>query len=110
MKFFCNVLQYFSNINVGDGQKEKTDDDSYDSSKTQSYVASNEDDSDEFDTSDNEPLSKKVSKRSDSPEFEEEGTDSRKPRKRGRPRGKTKPKTPESLFMVKVVQRHVRRD
>ena len=30
MKFFCNVLQYFSNINVGDGQKEKTDDDSYD--------------------------------------------------------------------------------
>ena len=43
-------------------------------SKTQSYVASNEDDSDEFDTSDNEPLSKKVSKRSDSPEFEEEGT------------------------------------
>ena len=79
MKFFCNVLQYFSNINVGDGQKEKTDDDSYDLSKTQSYVTSDEDDSDEFDTSDNEPLSKKVSKRSDSPEFEEEGTDSWKP-------------------------------
>ena len=49
----------------------------HDSSKTQSYVASNEDDSDEFDTSDNEPLSKKVSKRSDSPEFEQEGSDSR---------------------------------
>ena len=61
MKFFFNVLQYFSNINVGDGQKEKTDDDSYDSSKTQSYVTSNEDDSDEFDTSDNEPLSKEAS-------------------------------------------------
>ena len=74
MKYFCNVLKYFSNINVGDGQKEETDDDSYDSSKTQSYVASNEDDSDEFDTSDNEPLSKKVSKRSDSPEFEQEGS------------------------------------
>ena len=97
-------------MNVGDGQKEKTDDDSYDSSKTQSYVASNEDDSDEFDNSDNEPVSKKVFKRSDSPEFEEEGSDSRKPRKRGRPRGKTNPKTPESLSMVKVVQRHVHRD
>ena len=105
MKYFCNVLKYFSNIYVGDGQKEETDDDSYDSSKTQSYVASNEDDSDEFDTSDNEPLSKKVSKRSDSPEFEQEGSDSRKPRKRGRPSGKTK-----SLSMVKVVQRHVRCD
>ena len=110
MKYFCNVLKYFSNINVGDGQKEETDDDSYDSSKTQSDVASNEDDSDEFDTSDNEPLSNKVSKRSDSPEFEQEGSDIRKPRKRGRPRGKTKAKTPESLSMVKVVQRHVRRD
>ena len=97
-------------MNVGDGQKEKTDDDSYDSSKTQSYVASNEDDSDEFDNSDNEPVSKKVLKRSDSPEFEEEGSDSRKPCKRGRPHGKTNPKTPESLSMVKVVQRHVRRD
>ena len=81
MKYFWNVLKYFFNINVGDGKKEKTDDDSYDLSKTQSYVASNEDDSDEFDTSDNERLSKKVSKRSDSPEFEEEGSDSRKPRK-----------------------------
>ena len=81
MKYFCNVLKYFSNINVGDGQKEETDDDSYDSSKTQSHVASNEDDSDEFDTSDNEPLSNKVSKRSDSPEFEQEGSDIRKPRK-----------------------------
>ena len=60
-------------------KRKKTDDDSYDSSKTQSYVTSNEDDSDEFDTSDNEPLSKKVCKRSDSPEFEEEATDSRKP-------------------------------
>ena len=103
-------MKYVFNINVGDGEKEKTDDDSYDSSKTQSYVTSNEDDSDEFDTSDNEPLSKKVSKRSDSPEFEEEGSDSRKPCKRGRPHGKTKPKTPESLSMVKVVQRHLRRD
>ena len=110
MKYFCNILKYFSNINVGDGQKEETDDDSYDSSKTQSYVTSNEDDSDEFDTSDNEPLSNKVSKRSDSPEFEQEGSDSRKPRKRGRPCGKTKAKTPESLSMVKVVQRHVRHD
>ena len=91
-------------MNVGDGQKEKRCDDSYDSSKTQSYVASNEDDSDEFDNSDNEPLSKKVFRRSDSPEFEEEGSDSRKPRKRGRPCGKTNPKTPESLSMVKVVQ------
>ena len=52
-------------MNVGDGQKEKTDDDSYDSPKTQSYVASNEDDSDEFDNSDNERVSKKVLKRSD---------------------------------------------
>ena len=110
MKYFCNELKYFSNINVGDGQKEETDDDSYDLSKTQSYVAFNEDDSDEFDTSDNEPLSNKVSKRSDSPEFEQEGSDSRKPRKRGRLRGKTKAKTPESLSMVKVVQRHVCRD
>ena len=66
-------------MNVGDGQKEKKHDDSYDSSKTQSYVASSEDDSDEFDNSDNEPLSKKVFRRSDSPEFEEEGSDSRKP-------------------------------
>ena len=81
MKYFCNVLKYFSNINVGDGQKEETDDDSYDSSKTQSYVTSNEHDTDEFDTSDNEPLSNKVSKSSDSPEFEQEGSDSRKPRK-----------------------------
>ena len=104
MKDFWNVLKFFSYINVSDGQKEKTDDDSYDSSKTQSYVASNEDDSDEFDDSDNELLSKKVFKRSDSPEFEEEGSDSRKPRKRGRPCGKTNPKTPESLSMVKVVQ------
>ena len=60
---------------------EKTDDDSYDSSKTQSYVTSNEDDSDEFDNSENEPVSKKVLKRSHSPEFQEEGNDSRKPRK-----------------------------
>ena len=91
-------------------KKEETDDDSYDSSITQSYVTSNEDDSDEFDTSDNEPLSNKVSKRSNSPEFEEEGSDSRKPRKRGRPRCKNKAKTPESLSMVKVVQQHVHHD
>ena len=105
MKYFWNVLKYFFYINVGDGQMEKTDDDSYNLSKTQSYVASNEDDSDEFDNSDNEPVSKKVFKRSDSPEFEqEEGSDSRKPQKRGRPCGKTNPKTPESLSMVKVVQ------
>ena len=100
MNYFWNVLKYFFDINVGDVQNEKTDDDSYDSSKTQSYVTSNEDDSDEFDTSDNEPLSKKVYKRSDSPEFDEEGTDNRKPCKRGRPCGKTKPKTPESVCMV----------
>ena len=91
-------------MNVGDGQKEKRCDESYDSSKTQSYVTSNADDSDEFDNFDNEPLSKKVFRRSDSPEFEEEGSDSRKPCKRGRPHGKTNPKTPESLSMVKVVQ------
>ena len=65
MKYFWNILKYFFYINVGDGQKEKTDDDSYDSSKTQSYVASNEDDSDEFGNSNNEPVSKKVFKRSD---------------------------------------------
>ena len=110
MKYFWNLRKYIFYINVGDVQKEKTDDDSYDSSKTQSYVTSNEDDSDEFDTSDNEPLSKKVYKRSDSPDFEEEGSDSRKPCKQGRPRGKTKPKTPESVSMVNVVQRHVCHD
>ena len=104
IKYFWKVLKYFFYINVGDGQQERTDDDSYDSSKTQSYVRSNEDDSDESDNSDNEQVSKKVFKRSDSPEFEEEGSDSRQPHKRGRPRGKTNPKTPESLSMVKVVQ------
>ena len=49
-------------MNVGDGQKEKTDDDSYDSSKTQSYVTSNEDDSDEFDNSDNERCLRRFSR------------------------------------------------
>ena len=73
--------------------------------QTVGYIVSNEDDSDEFDDSDNEPLSKKVLKRSDSPEFEqEEPSDSGKHGKRGRPRGKTTPKTPESVSMVKVVQ------
>ena len=73
------LIKIYFEINVGDGEKEETDHDSDESSKIESYVASNEDDSDEFDNSDNEPLSKKVFKRSDSPEFEEEEpSDSRK--------------------------------
>ena len=111
MKYFSALIKIYFEINVGDGEKQPTDEDSGDSSKTAPYVASNEDDSDEFDKSDNELLSKKVFKRSDSPEFEqEEASDIRKHGKRGRPRGKTNPKTPESVSMVKVVQRHVRRD
>ena len=95
MKYFWGLIKIYFEINVGDGEKQKTDDDSDDSSKTASYVASNEDDSDEFDKSDNEPLSKKVFKRSDSPEFEEkEASDSRKCGKRGKPHGKTNLKIP----------------
>ena len=62
----------YSKIYVGDGEKQHTDQDSDDSSQTVGYILSNEDDSDESDDSDNEPLSKKVMKRSDSPDFENE--------------------------------------
>ena len=73
------LIKIYFEINVGDCEKKETDHDPEDSSKTESYVISNEDDSDEFDNSDNEPLSKKVFKRSDSPDFEEEEpSDSRK--------------------------------
>ena len=79
MKYFLALIKIYFEINVGDGEKQQTDDDSDDSSKTESYVPSNEDDNDEFDESDNELLSKKVLKRSASPEFEQqEGSNSSK--------------------------------
>ena len=102
MKYLCPFLSIYFEINVGDSENEQTDDDSDDSSKTESYVPSNQHDSDEFEESDNEPLSKKALKRSTSPEFEEEASNSSKRGKRGRPHGKTKPKTPQSVSSVKV--------
>ena len=68
---------------------------------------SNDEDSSDFEASDNEPLSKYVKKRSKSPEFDKQASDGAIAWQRGRPRGKMSAKTPESVSMVKVIQRHV---
>ena len=76
------------------------------------YIVSGDEDSEEYDSSDDEPLSKYIVKLSKSPEFNNvvpttPGNDSEHSaeKKRGRPRGQAKPKTE-----FKIVQRHVRHD
>ena len=96
-------------INAGDLDKGNADGNESDNlSHTVGYIVSNDEDMSDFELSDNEPLSKYVTKRSKSPEFTDKPSDAAKPRRRGRPHGKTSAKTPESVSMVKVIQRHVR--
>ena len=99
-------------INAGDLDKQHRDDnDSDHSSHTIGYIISSDEHSTDFEPSDDEPLSKYVMKRSNSPEFEQEQpTNGAKPRGRGRPCGKMSAKTPESVSMLKVVQQHVCQD
>ena len=92
-------------INAGDLDKENRDGNQSDnSSHTVGYIVSNDEDMSDFKVSDNEPLSKYVTKRSKSPEFTNKPSDAAKSWQRGRPRGKTSAKTPESVSMVKVIQ------
>ena len=96
-------------INAGDLDKGNADgNESDNSSNTVGYIVSNDEDISDFKVSDNEPLSKYVTKRSKSPEFTDKPSDAAKPWRQGRPHGKTSANTPESVSMVKVIQRHVR--
>ena len=67
-------------INAGDLDKGNTDGNQSDnSSHTVGYIVSNDEDMSDFEASDNEPLSKYVTKRSKSPEFTDEPSDAAKP-------------------------------
>ena len=91
-----------------------------DSDHTVGYIVSTEEDDDDFDSSDEEPLSKYVVvKYSGSPELEPEPipvtpgqpvSTSNEQRKRGRPRGRAKPRSKEYFSGFNIVQQHVRRD
>ena len=89
-------------------KQHRDDNDSDHSSHNIGYIISSDEHGTDFKPSDDEPLSKYVAKRSNSPEFDQEQpTNGAKPWGRGRPHGKTSAKTPESVSMVKVVQQHV---
>ena len=91
------------------------------SDETVGYIVTGES-AEDYDSSDDEPLSKYV-KRSNSPDVDNntdnQRTSSSLPtnasaasteRRRGRPKGKAKPKTDKYMSEFRVIQRHVRRD
>ena len=105
-------------------EKQKKDtsnasDEAAQSDQTVGYIVTGES-SEEYESSDEEPLSKYVVKRSLSPDFDNDtetpgtGKKSRKgdshDRRRGRPRGRAKPKSDSYMSEFRIVQRHVRRD
>ena len=86
-------------------------DEARDSDQTLGYIVSGDKDSEEYDLSDDEPLSKYIVKRSRSPEFNNvvpttPGNDSERSaeKKRGRPRGQAKPKTEKYMLEFKIIQ------
>ena len=90
-------------------------DEAGDSDHMLGYIVSGDEDSEEYDSSDDESLSKYIVKRSISPEFNNvvpttPGNDSEcsAEKKRGRPRGQAKPKTEKYMSEFKIIQRHVR--
>ena len=100
-----------------EGRVEKSDA-AVESDHTVGYIVSMEED-DDFDSSDQEPLSKYVVKHFGSPEFESEPipitpgqptSTSNEQQKRGRPRGCAKPKSKEYFTGFNIVQWHVCRD
>ena len=123
MTLFCKC--YFLHPNLEPTkQKDATDklDEALQSDQTVGYIVTGES-AENFDSSDEEPLSKYVVKRSNSPEFDNnsdnQATSSSLPtnasaasteRRRGRPKGRAKPKTDKYMSQFRVVQRHVRRD
>ena len=113
---------YFVDSTINNNNKKDDficSDEAADSDHTVGYIVSG-DSSDNYDSSDDEPLSKYVVKRSMSPEFDNDNITtqsnskhSKKPsddRRRGRPKGRAKPKNESYLSGFKIVQRHVRRD
>ena len=69
-------------INAGDLEKgNAAGKESDNSSHTVGYIVSTDEDISDFEASDNEPLSKYVTKRSKSPEFADESSDGAKPRR-----------------------------
>ena len=101
-----------------EGEVEKSDA-AVDSDHTVGYIVSTEEDDHDFDSSDQEPLSKYVVKHSGSPEFLPEPiqvtpgqptSTSNEQQKRGRPQGRAKPKSKEYFTGFNIVQRHVHRD
>ena len=92
-------------------------DESADFDHTVGYIVSTDEDEDDFDSSDEEPLSKYVIKYSALPELEPivvtpgiATSTSNAQQKRGRPRGHTKPKSKEYISGFNIVQRHVHQD
>ena len=122
MILFCKSYILHPNLEPTK-QKDASDksDEAEESDQTVGYIVTGES-ADNYDSSDDEPLAKYV-KRSNSPEFDNntdnQGTSSSLPtnasvasteRRRGRPKGRAKPKTEKYMSEFRIVQRHVRRD
>ena len=105
-----SVINY--KINLGNAEKDDTNGKESDhSSATVGYIVSSDEANDDFESSDDEPLSKYVKKRLDSPKFDKKSTNTTPTiRARGRPCSKASAKPPESVSRVNAVQRHVQRD
>ena len=96
--------------NTMDESEATKSDEPADSDHTVGYIVSMDEDQEDFDSSDEEPLSKYVIKHSASPELEPipvtpgTGTNtSKSQQKRGRPRGRAKPKSKEYMSGFSIV-------